>query len=282
MGIPCKKLWDATAGACIELREINVVAGQQGIWRHREVTKDVSPDEAGVTVSVMHKLGRYSDELTDAGIEYHYPVTQRPGKTDEGEITATKHAGELGLPVFVVTDGSGEARTVQLGSIRGANDNTQRFFIEFLDEWPAHLIPISPPHLAQNAPLELKPQLRSSSGTNRNPQRRQLFRFNVIAFYGAKRMVCDVAIPALLEASRLIPIMEHGTDDPRNGLVLCPNHRKAFDLGFFAIEPANLSIRFRMGSDGPALGITATSIADLAEKPHPDALAWHFRRWERT
>jgi hypothetical protein len=72
-----------------------------------------------------------------------------------------------------------------------------------------------------------------------------------------------------------------GSDDPRNGLVFCLNHHRAFDLGLFRIHPQSLQIQ-----PGPAkqdlreLLIQVGSISHLPARPHPEALKWAWRRSE--
>jgi hypothetical protein len=86
----------------------------------------------------------------------------------------------------------------------------------------------------------------------------------------------------LLQAAHLIPKEAQGSDDPRNGLVLCANHHLALDAGLFGIEPGSLALHFR--SDGPtmkALGVTAAQLRPLRARPHETALAWRYERWAR-
>jgi hypothetical protein len=89
-----------------------------------------------------------------------------------------------------------------------------------------------------------------------------------------------VKVTDLLDATLLIAQRAPGTDDPRNGLVLCANHRKAFELGLFAIDNDNLSVNFRAGMSAELLGITVQSLVGLAMKPNLAALEWNFKRWK--
>lgn len=92
------------------------------------------------------------------------------------------------------------------------------------------------------------------------------------------------------EAAHIIPVQNHGPDDPRNGLSFCRRHHWAFDMGLFTIidskavkvSPAVLRAdrrRFDLEEyDGEALVGPVTD----ACRPAEEALHWHqsklFRR----
>lgn len=97
------------------LRELGIYGGMQGVWVDKEHT-------GGVTVGMLHTGRTYADDLTEEGVVYHYPVTGRPSGRDAGEVEATKRAGELGLPVFVITHGANGTRDVHLGQVEDWDD----------------------------------------------------------------------------------------------------------------------------------------------------------------
>ena len=72
--------------------------------------------------------------------------------------------------------------------------------------------------------------------------RQQVFRFQVLAQYGAKCAVCSITHPNLLKAAHIRGKREKGSDDWRNGLPLCSTHHDAYDAQLFAIHPDTLSI----------------------------------------
>jgi hypothetical protein len=74
-------------------------------------------------------------------------------------------------------------------------------------------------------------------------------------------------------------VRERGSDDPRNGLILCATHHRAFDAHLFVIDPATLGVDTRPGYDRFALNITRDSIAHLKRKPHVAALQWRHARF---
>ena len=76
-----------------------------------------------------------------------------------------------------------------------------------------------------------------------------------------------------------VPDFEHGVDDARNGLPLCPKHHRAFDRGYFLIDPANYSFTSSDGSPSVAeLGVSKTDLGWLPALPHHLALEWHWTK----
>jgi predicted restriction endonuclease len=85
----------------------------------------------------------------------------------------------------------------------------------------------------------------------------------------------------LLDAAHIRSVKEHGSDDPRNGLVLCATHHRAFDAGFFAVSP---DYELDYLDDGPTaqeLRVTRETIAHLDRKPHKAALEWRWTSWPK-
>ncbi|MFY9475623.1 MAG: HNH endonuclease signature motif containing protein [Bacillota bacterium] len=107
-------------------------------------------------------------------------------------------------------------------------------------------------------------------------------RFSVFKRYGAKCAVCSVSRSEMLQAAHLRPVSEKGSDDPRNGLVLCANHQLAFNAYLFAFDPESLDIVLKPGVTAEELGITVNSLRELSNKPHPEALAWRYGFWKRN
>jgi hypothetical protein len=92
----------------------------------------------GITVSLLHTGQHYADELSADGVLYHYPRTGRPPGRDRSEVVATKAAGRLRLPVFVITPGvRASSRNVHKGWIEGWDDAAEVFLVTFAEELPA-------------------------------------------------------------------------------------------------------------------------------------------------
>ena len=112
--------------------------------------------------------------------------------------------------------------------------------------------------------------------------KQQVFRENVIKRYGAYCAVCGIRVRELLEAAHIIEKKDHGIDDPRNALVLCYLHHRAFDLGLFGIEPDTLQIHYLpKGPKANDLKIRYADIDHLHKRPHPDVLRWRWNVWQK-
>jgi putative restriction endonuclease len=261
------------------LRQLGIYGGAQGVWVDKMRTESLTPDGSGVTVGLLHTGSSYADDLDEGGVIYHYPKTHRASGRDAAEVTATKTAQALGLPVFVIfyPRPNSNVRNVRLGWVEAWDDDAGIFLITFGEQ---------PPELSSEAEPEApfvlsgdSPRGRSEVDTRPGQAR---FRFQVIHRYGSACMVCDISVPELLDAAHIRPKGDHGSDDARNGLLLCASHHRAFDAGLFAIEPETTVIRCR--PDGPgakALSISRKSLAHLQQKPHSDALRWAWKRWTR-
>jgi len=210
---------------------------------------------------------------------YHYPETDRPGGRDVSEIEATKTAGQVGVPVFVITlaNGNSQRRDVRLGWVEDWDDGHKHFLITFSEE-PVQL------RAGESDDQSLFQLVTGKESNKREVDVRQgqpRFKFRVFQRYGSHCAVCDLDIPSVLDAAHLCPKKEGGTDDPRNGLVLCALHHRALDSRLFAINPQTFAIHF--ASDGPSaekLGVIHRSLAQLPKKPHREALGWLWKRWQ--
>jgi putative restriction endonuclease len=260
------------------VRELNLYSGARGIWMHAEETRDLAPDGGAVAVGLLHTGKLYPDDLSSDGILYHYPVTEVPGR-DANEIAAMKAASQLSLPVFVITSSPGDSRLrdVHKGWIEGWEDSAQMVLVAFQEEPPQS----AEPELVDGEPFELTgatieagPQMVAS----RPGQAR--FKFRVLQRYGPRCAVCHVDVPELLDAAHIRDKRYEGSDDPRNGLVLCSLHHRAFDRALFGIEPETLDVH--LAGDPltfERLRITRPSLSNLARAPHIDALRWRWDRW---
>jgi putative restriction endonuclease len=260
------------------LRDLGIYGGAQGVWVDKARTGSLTEDGTGVTVGLLHTGSSYADDLSDDGVLYHYPSTNRPRGRDLAEIEATKAAGRLGLPVFVITYPSpGSAkRDVHLGWVENCDDSLEIFLITFGQSQPAPQVTD-----ADEQPFRLVEEKRKT--TRRQVEARtgqQRFKFLVFQRYGERCAVCGISAPQLLDAAHLRPKREHGSDDPRNGLVLCASHHRALDAGLFAIEPESLRIHFNTsGPDARSLRTDYPTLQHLPKKPHAEALQWLWTRW---
>ena len=247
------------------LRSLGMYGGAQGVWVDKARTAPLTANSDGVTVGVLH----------------HYPRTQRPPGRDRAEIQATKAAGQLGLPLVVITSPSPPAATrdVHLGWVEGWDDAAQLFLITFGEAPPPRLLP----EAVETRPFSLVDT--REPGTREVVARRgqQRFKFLVFQRYGLCCAVCDFNLMEALDAAHLRPKHARGFDDPRNGLVFCAVHHRAFDAGLFAIEPHTWRLHCRPGGpDAHVLRLAHVSLTHLLRRPHQEALAWHWQHWRVT
>jgi hypothetical protein len=169
------------------LRDLSIYGGAQGVWVDKARTSNLTEDATGVTVGLLHTGTSYADDLSDDGVLYHYPTTNRPRRRDLAEIDATKAAGRLGLPVFVITYPSpGSAkRDVHLGWVESWDDLLETFLITFGDNPP-----ISPPSEPEDRPFRLVEERRTARRQVDARVAQQRFKFEVFQWYGERCAVC--------------------------------------------------------------------------------------------
>lgn len=259
------------------VRDLRLHRGQQGVFRDQELTGLLTPSGVGVAVGLLHTGSSYADDLFDDGIIYHYPVTAR-GERDRNEIAAMKACGENSLPVFVVITPSRGAptRDIRLGWVADHDDDSGQLLISFSDS------PLPAAKAGQDdgaRPFELKISRTDRTATIRARSGQGRFRFAVFKRYGTACAFCQITEPTLLVAAHLCPVEENGTDDPRNGLVMCLTHHKAFDAGLLLVDPDSREVGAGPSiPDLKSIGVAVAAIAHLKQTPHREALLWAWSR----
>jgi len=174
--------------------------GQAGIFA--EVKADWAKDGSGsVALTLVYTGTSYDDDLTDEGLLYHYPSTNRRGTHDANEIAAVKPAQALGLAVFVIFPEPRDAslRRIRLGYV-GEHDDAQRVFVvTFFDE----PLPLPRPSElpADDHALILFKQLPTRTTRLVAERPNQLrFRIHVLQRYGARCAFCDIDSEHLVQA----------------------------------------------------------------------------------
>ena len=258
------------------LRDSGIYGGAQGILVDKKRTATLSPNGVGITVGILHTGQHYPDDLSEEGMIYHYPVTDRVGMRDANEVQATKNAKRLNLPLFVILPGttSLSKRHVKLGWVEDWDDEGKLFLITFGDDQPQALTVQEP-----DEPFNLEDKSEGGTAKTKIRPNQQRFRFNVLQQYGHKCAVCSIRLPGLLIAAHIRGKDDHGSDDWRNGIPLCATHHKAFDDHLFGIDPENLSVAISSRHMAEDLGINVSHLDLLHNTPHCDALNW---RWEKT
>jgi hypothetical protein len=257
------------------LNELKIYFGGRGIWVDKGVTSGVGGSLAGVAVGVLHSGSVYDDDLFEDGALYHYPTTLVPGR-DASEIAATKAAARFGLPIFYsIRIGSSNKRDVKLAWVENEDDNSKLFLLRFGDTPPQRRL--TP---ADERPFTLK-EKRDKEEMKANRTKRQAnFKFNVLKYYQKPVCaVCDVHLSKMLDAAHVVDVQHGGTDDERNGLILCANHHRVFDAHLFAIEPITHKIHCTPTYPASLLGIRKPALQ--GRHPHRAAVTWRWESWKK-
>lgn len=123
--------------------------------------------------------------------------------------------------------------------------------------------------------------------TSTQEQRKSAFQRVIMQAYNATCAVCEMRfrLGSLVEANaaHIVPKAQQGTDDPRNGLLLCRSHHWAFDAGLFALSD---DLRVKVSTVMAQADTQNFQLAELVGKPillpsspalqpHPIAVGWH-------
>ena len=258
------------------LTEMRLYKGQRGIWVDKERTGDLAHDGRGITVAIAHTGTAYDDDLSEDGIIYRYPLTGMSTR-DDREVGATKNASRFGLPIFVIAASPTRSalRKVRLGWVSDWDDRSGQFLVEFGEE--PHRSPAideTPFALTQSRQRKLS-LLARRSGQAR-------FHFDVMSRYGPSCAVCSIDVRDVLDTPHLVPVASRGSNDPRNGLVMCATHHRAFDAHLFGIRPDSLKLSYLQGGPGAErLRIGVDDLRALERHPHPEALSWRWDYWHK-
>ncbi|MBI4716239.1 MAG: HNH endonuclease [Planctomycetes bacterium] len=197
---------------------------------------------------------------------------------------------------FASLDPVHQARHV--AGLRNASVADRAVFDEFEADWEARAIESEAAlrRLGLRAAVpeaeESLAELRARAGdteairTTRMRRAQSFFRATVLASYDFTCAVSGINIPALVQASHIIPWAreESRRVDPRNGIALSTLHDRAFDRGFITFDEdlrVIVSGRLRVGRPSE---IHRTALLAIEGKklrlptryaPDPTALAWH-------
>ena len=252
------------------IRELGIYAGQAGIFREAAESRSLFGGD-GLALSLLHTGTAYDDDLSEDGLLYHYPSTNRVGRHDDAEIASVKAAFNLGVPVFVIIGEKGaKKRTLKLAYIQDFDDYSALFLVGFASD----LVAEGP--RAESGAFDLfetseTPRLAM---IRRRPNQ-QRFKFDVLRRYGPACAVCGIQIPNLITAAHIVPKKAKGSDDPRNGLPLCANHHIAFDAGLWKIAPGSHRLIAAETTSLRDLQIPRLDLRHLAHLPHGESRFGH-------
>ena len=266
---------DGIAPAAV-IREIRIYGAFRGVFIDKATTASSSVPE-GIAVGLRHDGSSYADELSDDGLIYHYPVTQRPGN-DAAEVAAIKAAMDLQVPVFAVLGRKDDpTREVRTGFVEAQDDSTRSFLITFQSPESVELSAAGAEgnEYASGQSFSTEgPTGAARYGMIAHRPNQVRFKFDVLSRYGPRCAVCSVDQPQLLQAAHLRPKSARGSDDALNGLVLCANHHLALDAGLWRVVPETLRVALKDGVSHAQLGLDQHDLVHLKQLPHIDSLRW--------
>jgi putative restriction endonuclease len=254
-----------------DLQELRIFKGGRGIWWDKEITGSLFTP--GATVSLLHTGRHYDDDLEEDFAFYHYPTTKQPTH-DKNDIQSTRIVMEKELPLFYIIE-------------RGNKREVRRAYVDMDDEKDVFLIRFgSTPkpfegHTLDQVISEPFPEIQNvlrKTGTYKVRPNQKAFSMAARKFHGTICAFCGIDVPLLLDAAHIIPYEKAGPNDPRNSLILCATHHRAFDEGLVLIHPETLELI--QGVDHVTLdmaGVRMRSLSHLNKKPHIQPLTW---RWE--
>lgn len=254
-----------------DLQELRIFKGGRGIWWDKEITGSLfSP---GATVSLLHTGRHYDDDLEEDFAFYHYPKTKQLTH-DKNDIQSTRIVMEKELPLFYIIE-------------RSTKREVRRAYVEMDDEKDVFLIRFGTTpkpfkgHTLDQVISEPFPEIQTmprKTGTYKLRPNQKAFSMAARKFHGTICAFCGIDVPLLLDAAHIIPDEKDGPNDPRNSLILCATHHRAFDEGLVFINPETLElIRGVAHVSLEMAGIRVRSLSHLAQKPHIQPLMW---RWE--
>lgn len=125
-------------------------------------------------------------------------------------------------------------RFVQLGWVVDWDDKNELFLIAFSEQ------SVVKNNSADDDTTEFKPfdrgQNRKQSVNVSARPNQPKFKFDVLERYGSQCAACSIRNHELLDAAHIINVRDNGSDDARNGLILCASHHRAFYAELFAIN----------------------------------------------
>ncbi len=169
----------------------------------------------------------------------------------------------------------GKLRQVRIGFVEDWDDVAEMFLISLQERWA---VPDKVDEEVLQA-FELTAVNDTKLALTASRPNQAKFRFSVLKRYGHKCAVCHIRVTDVLAAAHIRDKRHDGSDDPRNGIVLCQTHHTAFDKHLFGIDPSSLEIKMSEETDPDDLGITEFQLTMERGVPHQDALEW---RWSET
>tara|TARA_Y100000591_G_C21772421_1_gene666289 strand:- start:69 stop:1211 length:1143 start_codon:yes stop_codon:yes gene_type:complete len=259
---------------------LNIHKGERGIYRDVKNTR-VSIFKDGLALSVLDTGKVYDDVLSDTHLLYHYPVTSQT-TTDLGEINSLKAAEKFNLPIFIVLglEKNKSNKEIRFGYVKSHNDQRKTSLIEFKIDKKFILSPkfeeiTETTEDEDDLPLFNSNKQGKQGYSKRRGNNQPKFSSDVFSYYENECAVCGINF--FLDAAHIIPVKHRGSDNKKNGILLCKNHHKAFDDNCFKIDPKTLKIEFIENQS--KLRILKNDINHLRNKPAKKYLEWRYKNY---
>lgn len=238
------------------------------------------------------------DELLVAyGLYCRLPFGQCHGKNKDiillsKQIDRSPNAIAMKLCNFASFDPIHQARGVKGLANSGKGD--KEIFQAFNDNWTA--LALESQHalerlgVTDNSFTEETPQPKETESQRLVKVRKVqgFFRHAVMASYDFTCAVCQINIPALVQASHIIPwsANEARRADPHNGIALCTLHDRAFDRGYLTFDEDHRIVTSKhLEGDSEVSNIHRITLLDIQGQPMhqpnrfgPDPIALDYHR----
>lgn len=272
-----------------------------------QLSQNVTPLSPAPSVDITASLFEGGTYLGDVSARYQY---QTWGGTRSPERRLTNNLSELRNlaqrdDILLIQRGLLDQSHYRLTLIRSTNPDYGPTLESLAGKRWGPFYPKNPPvkETAILSALTDQTQLESQPFTafeNQAPTvelrtkriaRSKAFQRRLVALYGSQCVICSQALArpdgrTEVEAAHIVPRSVKGSDDSRNGILLCRAHHWAFDNGLIAIcdnltvvvHQSTLAIEANAGLASIA-GIALKAPSDPLMAPHLDAIRWHRKHF---
>lgn len=256
------------------VRDAGLYRGYRGVYADLANTRsDAFPN--GIALTVLDLGKAYPNEMTDEGVIYHFPVTERPGR-DRAEVEALRAAFQTGLVVFVLTMAPNEKRTVVRAYVEDLDTRSGLALLTFSGDSPR---PVPPPPDVDFKLSDDEDDADAWAKRRARPNQAR-FAFAVMQRYGRRCAVCTLEVGVAIQAAHLRSKARKGRDDPRNGVPLCANHHVMFDGGLWGVDTHGRVV-IHPDWDADRLALVHADLSHLPVLPHAEALGDAWTQWTK-
>jgi putative restriction endonuclease len=268
-----------------------------------QLSQNVTAAAPTVSVDIAASLFDGTIYLGDVSARYQYQTwggTRSPERRLTNNLTALRNLAQKD-DILLIERGLRDQNRYRLTLVRQTNQNYAALFNSLGGKRWGPLDPRSPPvketavlqalgEQVQHEAAPFQPFDHAASTVEQRTTRiarSRAFQRRLVELYGARCAICAQALTRTdgrteSEAAHIIPRSVKGSDDARNGLLLCRAHHWAFDNGLIAISdglavivPATTTAIPANASLGQLAGVPLAVPTDANMRPHADAIIWH-------